>query len=88
MEHPEEYIEHFEDYDAYYKGKLLHREDGPAIIWKSGIKEWYINDLPHREDGPAVEYPDGDKLWYYHGEYIECTSQEEFERLVKLKIFW
>ena len=26
----------------YFDGKL-HREDGPAIIWDNGFKEWWIN---------------------------------------------
>ena len=39
---------------------------------------------PHREDGPAREYINGFKSWWYQGKYINCTSQEEFERIVNL----
>jgi hypothetical protein len=42
----------------------LHREDGPAIEYADGTKEWYLNDRRHREDGPAIEYADGSKEWY------------------------
>ena len=42
----------------------LHREDGPAIEWPSGSKDWYLNGHLHREDGPAIEYFDGSKSWY------------------------
>jgi len=42
----------------------LHREDGPAIEWVDGSKEWYINDKFHREDGPAAEYVNGGNRWY------------------------
>jgi hypothetical protein len=41
-----------------------HREDGPAIEWAGGHKEWYLNGKRHREDGPAIEWADGDKSWY------------------------
>jgi hypothetical protein len=41
-----------------------HREDGPAIEWSDGHKEWYRNGQLHREDGPAVEWADGTKYWY------------------------
>jgi len=44
--------------------KNLHREDGPAIEFEYGIKEWYINGRLHREDGPAIECADGTKWWY------------------------
>jgi len=72
----------------WYKDDLLHREDGPAIEWANGLKYWYKNDKCHREDGPAFEGANGYKAWYYHGKKVNCSSQQEFERLVKLKIFW
>ena len=37
----------------------LHREDGPAVEYADGTREWWLNDERHREDGPAVEYPNG-----------------------------
>ena len=38
----------------------------------------------HREDGPAVI--DGDWIqWFWHG---NPSSQQEVERLVRLKAFW
>jgi hypothetical protein len=43
---------------------LLHREDGPAVVYSDGTREWYRNDQLHREDGPAVVFPDGRKYWY------------------------
>jgi hypothetical protein len=60
----------------------LHREGGPAIEYANGGTAWYIDGHPHRLDGPAVEvesYCD----WYFNGEYIEVSSQEEFERCIK-----
>ena len=42
------------------KGKL-HREDGPAIEWANGDKEWYLNDEEVTEEehkrmtSPVVE---------------------------------
>ena len=51
-----------------------HREDGPAIEWVDGAKEWWVNGKRHREDGPAVEYADGEKWWCINGKYL--TEQE------------
>ncbi|CAB4196760.1 hypothetical protein UFOVP1290_280 [uncultured Caudovirales phage] len=43
----------------------------------------------HRLNGPAIYYPDGkDCLWFINHKQIPCNSQEEFERLIKLKAFW
>jgi hypothetical protein len=42
----------------------LHREDGPAIEYDDGSKEWYQHGKLHRLDGPAVEWADGGKCWY------------------------
>ena len=45
----------------------LHREDGPAIEYVNGHKEWWLHDKRHREDGPALEFASGDREWYLHG---------------------
>lgn len=55
----------------YYKDEqctILHREDGPAKIYKNGDKEWFINGVNHRDDGPAAEYVCGEKVWYKNGQ--------------------
>jgi hypothetical protein len=72
----------------WYQNGKLHRLDGPAFEYSTGTKIWYQNGKCHRIDGPAFEYCDGRKYWYYEGKRIECNSQEEFERYLKLKIFW
>ena len=44
--------------------KKLHREDGPAIIFKDNTRYWIINGKIHREDGPALINHQGTKYWY------------------------
>lgn len=51
----------------YNTAQLLHREDGPAIEWPNGSKEWYQNGVRHREGGPASEYRDGTHKWWQNG---------------------
>ena len=48
------------------KGEL-HREDGPAIEWSNGSKNWCINGKLHREDGPAIILSNGYKGWLING---------------------
>jgi antitoxin component YwqK of YwqJK toxin-antitoxin module len=55
----------------------LHREDGPAVIWRhydGWVKRelFYLNGLLHRELGPAIiyYYPDGSidfEYFYFNG---------------------
>lgn len=71
----------------YINGKN-HRIDGPAIEYPNGNQTWYYHNKIHREDGPADISANGTKHWYYHGKLINCKSQEEFEKLIKLKAFW
>jgi len=71
----------------FLNGKL-HREDGPATEYTTGSKFWFLHGQRHRIDGPAIEYANGDKSWWYYGEYVDCGSQEEFEKLIKLKWLW
>jgi hypothetical protein len=47
----------------------LHREDGPAIEYADGGKDWYWYGKCHRQDGPAYEDANGFKVWYWHGQY-------------------
>lgn len=67
---------------------ILHREGGPAVEYIDGGREWWINGKLHREDGPALEYNNGDKFWWHNGKLVDCGTQEEFERLIKLELFW
>ena len=71
----------------WYQEDKLHRIDGPALEYPNGTKVWYKEDKLHRLDGPAIEWLDG-KGWYYEGKFIKCSSQEEFIRLLNLKLFW
>ena len=50
-----------------YKDGVLHREDGPAVEYSNGDKQWYLFGSRHRIDGPAVEYSDGSKEWWVDG---------------------
>jgi len=67
---------------------LLHREDGPALEYTNGSTLWYHHGALHRLDGPAEEWVNGYKYWWYQGERISCSSQEEFERIIKLKFLF
>jgi hypothetical protein len=54
----------------------------------NGTKVWFLNGNMHRIDGPAFESFNGDKGWFLSGKELSCTTQEQFERLLKLKVFW
>jgi hypothetical protein len=82
----------YEDDDGtkhwYLNGKR-HREDSPAVEYTDGSKSsWYLNGYRHRTDGPAWEGVDGSKEWWINGECLPCTTQKQFERLMRLKAFW
>jgi len=81
-------IESSNGYKGWFLHGQYHRETGPAIEYIDGSKSWYHYDKLHRLDGPATEYADGRKEWWFYGKYINCSSQEEFERLIKLRALW
>ena len=72
----------------WYQDGIIHRDDGPAIERADGDKYWYQQGKLHRENGPAVENANGSKEWWIKGEQLNVSSQEEFERLMRLKSFW
>lgn len=62
------------------------------VFYSSGTEYWYdqINDgRSHRLDGPAVKHknPNYHNEWWYKGTRIYCTTQEEFNRKIKLLAF-
>lgn len=46
---------------------VVHRTDGPAMIWPNGANTWYCKGKIHREDGPAIWFPSGTKEWQING---------------------
>lgn len=83
-------IERVDGSKEWFTHGLLHREDGPARIgvWAPNDDEWWVNGKRHRLDGPAIMWSDGTKAWYIDDKPVRCNSQEEFERLIKLDLFW
>jgi hypothetical protein len=74
----------------WWQHGLLHRDGGPACerLEGDGPYEWFRHGKRHREDGPAVIFPDGRKEWWLHNKKIECSTQQQFERLMNLRAFW
>jgi len=72
-----QYIKIDECGDKFYYSdaamKISHREDGPAVEYANGHKEWWVNGKIHRTDGPAIEYAHGNKAWYVNG-YLHRTD--------------
>ena len=70
------------------KGKVLHREDGPAVEYANGTKFWYLNGKRHREDGPAIVYSDGVKSYHYNGKCFSLIKNDaQWKRHLKLMKF-
>lgn len=61
----------------------FHNPDGPAIIYPSGSKAWFLFGKKHRTDGPAVERADGSKEYWINGKQL--TEMEAFV-LFKVRI--
>ena len=68
-------IDAFGNTGYYNDNNKLHREDGPAVIFKNGYEAWYLNGLLHREDGPA-KGKNGTNEWWYKGRRIMITRDE------------
>ena len=63
----------------------LHRDNGPAVIYKDGTKVWWKHGKIHREDGPACEFTDGNKWWFFDGQNTD-SEKEHKQMLRKLKL--
>ena len=54
------------------------------------IEYWHRDELErcHCETGPAFKWCREEPQWFIHGERINCKTQAEFERIMKMKAFW
>lgn len=65
--------------ETSYGLSTIHCDDGPAIIWADGTREWVVNGQHHREDGPAIEQKvkSGWGSWYKHGKLHRLDGPAE-----------
>lgn len=63
----------------YYKDGLLHREDGPAVLYADGSESWFMNGVLHRTGGPARDWVSGNEEWYQHGEPYQPSAHERMD---------
>jgi hypothetical protein len=74
---------------GWRQNKEYHRIGRPAITWLVGYEYWYQYGKLHRLNGPAKKTPlNSNDTWYYQGLLIDCNTQEEFERIIKLRLLW
>lgn len=65
----------------YHHGQLRR------IKRADGMEQYWLDNQLHREDGPALIY-EGQEEWWYQGHQLPCSTQQEFEELMQLKLFW
>lgn len=61
--------------------KVSHTDD-----WEA----WTLGGKLHRVKGPAVvgTVVPLKQAWWFQGERVVCSTQEEFEKRIKLMMFW
>jgi hypothetical protein len=72
--------------DYINENNEFHRKNGPAREYSDGRKLWYKDGKLHREDGPAQDFS-GDKYYWYNGEFIDVSTDKEFKKYLKMKVF-
>ncbi len=72
---------------CYINDGEFHREDGPAVEYNGGGKEWWVNGKLHRDDGPAVEWANGDKEWWVGGKRHRVDGPA-VEWVNDVKVWW
>ena len=64
----------------------FHREDGPAIEYANGRRQWFNDGKFHREDGPVIAWESGSCSYYLNNEpYTKKEYLKEIEKIKKRK---
>jgi hypothetical protein len=53
--------------EEWHRGGRLHRDGGPAVIFRNGGQQWWRHGEFHREGGPATIDPRGREEWWVGG---------------------
>lgn len=69
----------------HYLNGQQHRDDGPAVEWSDGGKEWWKNGKRSRDDGPAVELANGTKEWWVAGQRMLEEQFDDYCRKIENK---
>jgi len=69
---------------------VLHREDGPAIIYPYGQMEWWVSGVLHRDpqEGAAIEFSNGGKDYWEHGKRLHPWKQYWLNTVSKKLVLW
>lgn len=57
---------------------LIHRVDGPSIVWRDGTEEWFDRGFRSRERLPAVMCADGTLEWHFAGATADPPVSRDF----------
>lgn len=72
-----------EDAVVWFIEGNVHREaDQPAVLHKSGTREWHVNGKCHRVNGPAIVHFNGDVEYWLDG--IHLNEAQFFAKQVGL----
>lgn len=72
---------------CWYKDDKLHRDDGPALKYTSGLEYWYQNGNLHRDNGPAIYYPNGNVAWMQNN-ILHRLDGPAVEHANGIKVWW
>lgn len=77
--------------DKCWYGDGRTGDDFYHSIGKDGFETWWLRsnvNLQHNLEGPAILNPNNDlKKWFYYGKEVNCSSQKDFERYLRLLAF-
>lgn len=72
--------------ESMYVNKMgnLHRNIGPALVYKDGTHKYYFNGNLHRNenDGPAVTEPNGSNIYYNFGRKHRYNNHDPAQTII------
>jgi hypothetical protein len=70
------------------KSEIIGMPLATGVYQESDVMYYYEQGLLHNEEGPAIKHLLLDYCeYYYKGKEIQCSSTEEFQRIIKLIVF-
>lgn len=84
----EDGVEHYVSANVWLKNRIIHREDGPAVVCDDGSMFWRRYNFSYRLDGPAVVWSEKSIFSDYKGKQYYSVPDLKDRKTISKEEYW
>ena len=84
----EDDVEYYVGANVWLKNRIIHREDGPAIVCDDGSMFWQLYNFTYRLDGPAIIWSATSIFPEYRGKIFYYIPDLKNRKTISEQEYW